>query len=86
MCMIPEAESAYAHISLYVRGIGKSILVLQLSCAYETKNALLATSFMFHAATNDHLDVSNYLLNLGPTDIYSLGLTLGLNHARHGHI
>ena len=42
---------------------------------------VLATSFMF-TATDNHLDVSDYLLNLGATNIYNLGLTLGLSHVR----
>ena len=33
-----------------------------------------------HAAINDVLEVTNYLLDLTQTDIHNLGLTLGLNH------
>jgi len=33
-----------------------------------------------HTAIDDLLEVTNYLLDFGQTDIYNLGLTLGLNH------
>ena len=33
-----------------------------------------------HSAVGDHLEVTNYLLDLGKTDVYDLGLTLGLYH------
>ena len=39
---------------------------------------LLAT----YTAINDHPEVTEYLLDLTPTDIHNLGLTLGLYH-RH---
>ena len=45
------------------------------------ENVLATLSFMF-TAINDLLDVSDYLINFGPTDIYNLGLTLGLSHVR----
>ena len=35
-----------------------------------------------HVAIKDHLEVTNYLLDFGKTDIHNLGLTLGLQH-RH---
>ena len=35
-----------------------------------------------HTAIDDVYEVTNYLLNLGQTDIYNLGLTLGLNQPR----
>ena len=34
-----------------------------------------------HAAIDDVLEVTNYLLGLTQTDIHNLGLTLGLNHS-----
>ena len=33
-----------------------------------------------HTAIDDVFEVTNYLLDLKPTDIHNLGLTLGLNH------
>ena len=33
-----------------------------------------------HVAIEDHLEVTDYLLDLGKTDIHNLGLTLGLHH------
>ena len=39
---------------------------------------LLPTSFLF-TALDDLIDVTNYLLDLGTTHIYNLGLTFGLN-------
>ena len=35
---------------------------------------------IIHTGINDLLDVTEYLLNLNQTDIYFLGLTLGLTH------
>ena len=36
--------------------------------------------YIIHIAINDLVDVTKYLVNLGQTNIYYLGLTLGLNH------
>ena len=33
-----------------------------------------------HAAIDDHLEVTDYLLDFGQTDIHNLGLALGLYH------
>ena len=36
--------------------------------------------YIIHIAINDLVDVTKYLVNLGQTNIYHLGLILGLNH------
>ena len=57
--------------------------VTRFLTAYGTKYVTFAKLILlFHAAVDDHLEITNYLLDLGPTEIYNLGLTLGLNH-RH---
>lgn len=35
---------------------------------------------LIHAAIDDLLEVTNYLLDFGKTDIHNLGLSLGLNY------
>ena len=53
---------------------------------FDTAMSFAIYNFVLLAtAIDDHFDVTNYLLNLGTTHIYDLGLTLGLNqpHVRN---
>ena len=45
-------------------------------------SCLLHISWFLHAAIDDHLEVTGYLLDLTKTHIHNLGLALGLYH-RH---
>ena len=43
-------------------------------------NCRVSSFCIIHTAIHDLLEVTEYLLNLKQTDIYYLGLTLGLTH------
>ena len=45
-------------------------------------SCLLHIFWLLHAAIDDHLEVTDYLLDFGQTHIHNLGLALGLYH-RH---
>ena len=45
-------------------------------------SCLLHIFWLLHAAIDDHLEVTDYLVDFGQTDIHNLGLALGLYH-RH---
>ena len=49
---------------------------------YRKAHTFTAPFSFIHVAIEDHLEVTDYLLDLGKTDIHNLGLTLGLHH-RH---
>ena len=54
----------------------------QLSNSRVIYDLFAASLLLLCAAFDDHLEVTNYLLDFGQTDIHNLGITLGLYH-RH---